>query len=39
MKEEAMEAGRPNRRPFQSSEEENEIGLVVEKLRETKQGT
>lgn len=39
MKGEAMEAGRPNRRPFQSSGEENETGVVVEKLRETKQGT
>lgn len=37
MKEEALEPGRRNRRPPQASGEANEVELVVERLRETKQ--
>lgn len=38
MKEEALEAGGPNRKPLHSSEEENATGLVMETLRKPNRG-
>lgn len=38
MKEEALEAGRPNRKPLHSSEEENVTGLMMEILRKPNRG-